>query len=316
MRGLEDSKHRAIVLDECDSSSLDDVEVVPAEPCLYPIAEPVYEIDEVITTPRMAEEKLSRIPLVSATPLCEPLHFVSHVEVATSAECNCTQPNDPCELELDPPIGTRPEFLFASVLLHEPTTTTTTTSLDDLGLVLENRSRGGVRIAGIMQNSPFRGTYIRPGDHIVAVNNLRCSDLSIARIEELFRASRDTLSICVHNAKGDPQLVSSSVMKPHPTSRVGLTLKRRNDVIRIKELGEHSLFCDTLLTPKQRCLWINGIPCEQLTAHAASDLIGAAKRRVTIVSQIQASCAVTIARYERVAWWRKVAKSAGFVSHV
>lgn len=300
--------------DEKESIGVDDpelvleCEVVRAEPYLGETAERVYQANEIVNTTEMNEESLSGLPIVSATTLHQP-HLCPIVDGSIAAVgCSLsvsTLPEASDNQHTRLPSFVRPEFIFASALLEG-------TSVDDLGIALQSRPKRGTVLAGFSQDSPFLGSNLQPGDHVVAINNLCCANYSLDRVQDLIGASTTKLSICVHNRNGDPTLVSSSVMKTHPTSKVGIALKRRGDVIRIKLLTENSLFDDTLVTTRQRLVSINGLPCDGgQTAHSASAIIGAASHRVTIVSEIEESCAVTIALYERTAWWRQVAIGAG-----
>lgn len=164
-------------------------------------------------------------------------------------------------------------------------------------------------MARILADSPFFGSGIEPNDHVVAVNGLYCSNFSVERVTAMMMqtSSNNKLSLCVHNRHGDSTRVCSSIIKPQPTCKVGIILRRKGDVIRVKELADDSLFQDSLITARQRCLSINGVPCDQLTAHSASQIIGAAKDRVTMISEIEEHHAVILAAHGApVAWWQSL----------
>ena len=281
-----------------DPELVHECKVVPVEPQQYgEISETVYEV---MNTTDMDQESLSGIPVVSAKPLDQPPSYPAVITPDVASHSFIER--GACEIQETPQSSsfTRPEFIFASALLEEGI------SVENLGITLQRRRKTGTEIGGLSPDSPFVGSNLRPGDHIIAINNWCCARYTLDRVQELIRASKETLSICVHNKHGDPALVSSSIMKPHPASRVGITLKRRYNVIRIKLMSESSLFGNTLLTQRQRLVSINGVACGRgQTARSASDLIGAASKRVTIVSEIDESCAVTIALYERAKWWHK-----------
>lgn len=201
----------------------------------------------------------------------------------------------------------RPEFLFASSKVS---------SLDKSGIRLTSRNFGVV-IASLEEGSPFHGSNILPGDRIISVNGIACADADVRRVEKLMSASIDNImSICVHNKHGDPFLVSSSVQKPSPSSKVGVTMKTRMCAIRFSKVSTDGLFAHSLLRPNHRCVKINGVPCHDMNARMAGDLIAQATDRVTIVSKPQNSpfhdcSAVTIAICDNRKWWQNVSLAAG-----
>ena len=319
MKQLQQQQEQAVSLFEDDTTHVEACEVVPADSWFSePIIEHI-ETAEVLTTHVSEDESLSHLPLVSAILAQDDeqhgIHHPSILSLTSHEQQHTVEPDAYLHS------GSRPEFIYASTLLLNDDEETCI--LEQIGLTFQSRAQGGALIASLSPDSPFQGSYVRPGDHIVAINSIACADASLEKIQELIlRSSPPTynhhndnkkeVTICVHNSVGAPSLVSSSIMKPNVAAKVGITLRRRNDVIHVKGLAEDSLFGGALLLPKQRCVAVNGVPSDHLSAHLASDLIGAAACRVTIVSEIQSNSAVTIARYgEHVGFWRKVAMSAG-----
>lgn len=291
-----------------DAPVVETCEVVPVESWLCEQASSDVEVADVLTIDGTGE-RLSHLPVASATLVRNEQYTKPSVECVTDAA-----------VEPDAYLhnGARPEFIFASALLSIKGPCV----MEQTGLSLKSRPHGGAFVADLSPDSLFQGSYLRPGDHVVAINNASCAEASLDKVQDLLRSSLSShndndddtreLSICVHNIHGAPSLVSSSIMKPSLDAKVGITLRRRNDVIHVKALADDTLFHDTLLMSKQRCLAVNGVPCDALSAHSASALIGATAQRVTIVSEMQPSRAVTIARYDQpVGFWRKVAMTAG-----
>lgn len=282
------------------------------------------------------EESLSHLP--SATAIDEN-ELSSHCQVTANHEHHHQNHHHHANVEPDAYLhhGLRPEFIYAEALFPiNNDENEESTLLEQIGMTFASREQPqqegevqscGVLVASVSSESPFQGSYIRPGDHIVAINHISCSDMSVETLQELIVRStvnsshhhqkdqHKKLSICVHNMYGAPSLVSSSIMKPHGIAKVGITLSRRlGDAIHVKALSDESLFGDgTLLLPKQRCLAVNGRSCEALSAHEASASIKTAVSRVTIVTEIRPTAAVTIAQYEADhhshtmgGFWRKV----------
>lgn len=289
-----------------------DCEVVVAEPChVESITETVYDVAVLNTIDDDGEACTLSVPSAVATPL-NSSHFQSSIIGSRPANTssNDTAQLRPTDQRTQQANGIRPEFIFASALLHG------TTTIDKIGILFDSRTKGGVLVAGFTVESPFLGSNIQPGDHVIAINHWLCADYSVDRVRALMQASNNQISLCVHNPRGDPQLVSSSIMKPNPNAKVGITLRRRFDVIRIKEMAEDSLLMDTLMTPQQRCRSINGVSCNQLKARTASALIGLANSRVTIITELQESCAVTIGTQEPACggWWYRITSSIGWMA--
>ena len=301
-------------LDHESSGSLEDREVVVTEPCIVSDSmELIYQVNDVNRI-EGDEDCFADIPFAPATPLhlaevCPTLGSsigVPNTILPHDTTTSCQQRlsiNQTTTQQQRHPVGVRPEFIFASTLLDE-------IDIHEIGIVLERRSKGGVLVAGLSQQSPLLGSNIQPGDHIIAVNHVLCADHTVERVQEMIQSSKQKVSICVHNAKGDPTLVSNSIMKPQPSSKVGIVLRRRNDIIRIKEMAQHSLFADTLMTTRQRCQSINGISTDHLSAHVTSAFIGRATSRVTIVTELQGTCAASIGVEEHTGgWWHRVTSS-------
>ena len=199
----------------------------------------------------------------------------------------------------------RPEFIFASASIADPER--------KLGIFLKNRRKGGATVVRLAKDSPFLGSNIQPGDHVVAVNNVLCSGVSASRVVQLINStSKDGIvSICVHNATGDPYSVSCSVQKPDPSTRVGVALQMRRGAVRISRVDKNGLFGNSLLMPHHRCMMINGISCNHMSSKKAADFIVSLPDRVTIVSRPQESYAMTIALCQKTKWWNRFASRAG-----
>mmetsp|Transcript_23829 Transcript_23829/g.45362 ORF Transcript_23829/g.45362 Transcript_23829/m.45362 type:complete len:383 (+) Transcript_23829:56-1204(+) len=325
------------LLDDDDTTHIETCEVVPLD-------------DSSVSEPDVADVLTTRVIFNEDENENEDEETLSHLPLATALDDNdlssphcssplSTHPEHHHHANVEPDAylhhGLRPEFIYAEALLPNDHDKDETLLLQQIGMTFESRQQPqqegeakscGVLVASLSADSPFQGSYIRPGDHIVAINHISCADTSVEKLEELIVRSTSAalnkhhdehkkLSICVHNMYGAPSLVSSSIVKPSGTAKVGITLSRRyGDGIHVKALSNESLFGDgALLLPKQRCLAVNGRTCEALSAHEASAVIADTVSRVTIVTEIQRTAAVTIAQYESDhhshlvgGFWRKV----------
>jgi hypothetical protein len=128
-----------------------------------------------------------------------------------------------------------------------------------------------------------------------------------------------TVSIVVRNEKGDPRTVSTSIQKPDRFTRVGVALVNKRGSLKVTRIDPDSLFSNSLLLPRHRCLHINGMPCDHLGSAEAAKFILAAPDRVTIISQPHQHAAMVISaspvskgvvRLHTEAWWRNARFSA------
>jgi hypothetical protein len=207
----------------------------------------------------------------------------------------------------------RPAIIFASAIKPTPDSF--------VGLHFRARREGGVYISRIADDSLFCDCNFKVGDLVVAVNNISCMDakratpvvkllhkISSMPTEKYGSSSQQqdptsslqarTVSICVHNQQGDPRIVSTSIQKPHRLTPVGVylvnTQRRSGDdgggrgssTLTVTRISADSLFAGSLLLPRQRCRYMNGVPCDHWSAQEAVQFIrDVPNNRVTIISE-------------------------------
>jgi hypothetical protein len=202
------------------------------------------------------------------------------------------------------PVGySRPEFIFAKVI--KP-------SIDSsCGLFLKC-IEGRVVITRISEKGLFSKANLRPGDRVISVNGVSCLTAGSKKVASLIGAAPTFCSIAVHNRHGDPRLVSTSIPKPKPTTKVGVTLKNYRGAIHVGRVGTNGLFAGSLLTPGHRCITINDVNCSLLRATDAAQVISNATDIVTIVSEPRQEWAMVLSSCEetRGHWWRRSAIAA------
>jgi hypothetical protein len=182
----------------------------------------------------------------------------------------------------------RPGIIFANAIKPTP----------DSLVGLHFRARNGsVYISCIADDSLFRDCNIAIGDRVVAVNNFSCIGArEVAAVVDLLNKAAERqqdptslaarcVSICVQNEKGDPRTVSSSIQKPGPRTRVGVSLVSKCGSLQVNQIYADSLFSHSLLLPRQCCLHINGMRCAHWTSQEAAKFILDAPNRVTIISE-------------------------------
>jgi predicted metalloprotease with PDZ domain len=181
----------------------------------------------------------------------------------------------------------RPGIIFANAIKPTP---------DSLvGLHLRARN-GAVYISRIEDDSLFCDCNLAVGHRVVAVNNFSCIGVKeVKLVVELLHKTAErpqdptslaarTVSICVHNEQGDPRTVSSCIQKPDPSTHAGVSLVNKRGYLQVNRIDPDSLFANSLLLPRQRCVHINGMSCAHWTSQEAAKFILDAPDRVTIVS--------------------------------
>jgi predicted metalloprotease with PDZ domain len=268
---------------------------------LVPAEEVLWEED-----PEDVSTSIKNIPEVQCT-LVESLGYGNDLAVNSLATPTEVKDNAFPSVEAFP-LSMRAEFLYASAFLP---------SNGEAGIRFEERTNFGVAIKDFDDFSPLRGSGIRPGDHVIAINCISCAEIKdLSFIQKLISSSKSTISICVHNKHGNPHLVSSSVQKPTASSKVGITMKTKRGTVYINQVYKDGLFAQSLLMPGHRLFAINGNSCI-MDAEAVAQIIASSNERVTIVSKPQMYCrqeesyAVTLALCEHKTWWKNVLFGAG-----
>lgn len=201
------------------------------------------------------------------------------------------------------PVGyCRPEFLFAKVI--KPTVESS------CGLFLKNCQGGKVVVSRVSETGLFCKSNIMPGDRVISVNGVSCLALKARQVASLIHAAVH-VSIAVHNKEGDPGLVSTSIPKPTPQSKVGFTLKNYRGAIHICRIDTKGLFAGTFLTPGHRCITINDVNCSTLRATSAAQVVADASDIVTIVSEPRQEWAMVLSCDAHRTWWNRMAIGSG-----
>ena len=167
----------------------------------------------------------------------------------------------------DAPLGI--SFLSHRIKKRRTTDRDNNTDTDtDLRCVVQSIARDGLL-------GDWSSHYVRPGDIVLSVNGSSTAGLDAPQIAALLRDSHDTVSLTVHNPQGDPRTVASTVQKPTPDSRIGISLRSNlaGTKLKVGHVLADSLFADSLLVPGHRCLEINGHDCKCMLAAGAADCL-------------------------------------------
>jgi len=181
----------------------------------------------------------------------------------------------------DAPLGI--SFLSHRVKKRRPNDRHNNTDTD-LRCVVQTIARDGLL-------GDWSSHYMRPGDIVLSVNGSSTAGLDATQIAALLRDSHDTVSLTVHNPQGDPRTVASTVQKPTPDCRIGISLRSNlaGTKLKVGRVLPDSLFADSLLVAGHRCLEINGHDCQCMLAAGAADCLRQGGSLITILSRAPAA---------------------------
>lgn len=162
------------------------------------------------------------------------------------------------------------------------------------GLAIED-TEDGLRIGSIDTDGVFHGTPLAVGDLILSVNNLSCEQNSAVRVSKLIQRSNPTLRLVVHRPDDDAFLMSTTVMKPDPSSRVGIGVQIYSGALRVSSIDPSGLFAGGILNVGDKVVSICGISCSCMDAASAIELIRKEPNAVTIVTWAEEEAGVVVA---------------------
>lgn len=165
---------------------------------------------------------------------------------------------------------------------------------DVAGISLENTD-DGLRISSIGTESIFHDTPIEVGDFLLSVNHLSCEQQNVAGAHRLIRQSRRTVTLVVHRHGGNPYLMSSTVMKPEPTTKVGIGIQIYNGALRVSSLDPHGLFSGGILNVGDKVVSICNVSCACMDSTSAIELIRQGESVITIVTWTEEEAGVVVA---------------------
>lgn len=227
------------------------------------------------------EAEASVSPLEDAKPLPESYRSMRQIEVAGELV------KSDLALQLNPIRRERAAFLSATVVKKRKS--------EALGLNFTESSDGVLRISSTILEGLFADAPFRTGDVLVSINKKNCKGLKRNRIDKLLRSTRGFLTIVVENPKGDPKLVESMVVKPHPDYPTGLGLaKDCSRYVHISSVKNRQIFAESLISRKDLILSVNGISCEYYDCKAVARIIRYAEKNVTIMAERKDHSAVVM----------------------
>ncbi|CAB9515869.1 expressed unknown protein [Seminavis robusta] len=152
------------------------------------------------------------------------------------------------------------QFISARVIRKNPT--------DDLGFKIrmeEEENIFGVTAIkkdGLLANSP-----ILEGDKLISINSQACLGMKLPGIMRLLETATDHVTITCQNPRGDGSLVECYVMRPTPSTKLGIDLTNQPTHRRarrtrtrpvINSVDSEGIMVDSLLNPGDRILSVNG----------------------------------------------------------
>ena len=185
----------------------------------------------------------------------------------------------------EPGVGRQPAIISVMVLKS---------NMSDLGLCFEEAAEG-LRISRIDPEGLFSETPLAMGDYILSVNNFTCEQKDVAYIWRMIRRGTRTVTLVVHRPDGDPYLISSTVSKPSPESKVGIGVQIFDGALRVSSIDPSGLFADGILDVGDKVVSIGGISCTCMDSASSVELIRQEEHTVTIVAWTEEEAGVVVA---------------------
>jgi S1-C subfamily serine protease len=242
------------------------------------------------------------IPVASAS-ICttEALHNdVAYATVATLERSNSITMVIATELFTSPALSShqrqegleRPALLSATVYKGSK-------DENDVGLLLV-KTNGRVTIAGLEPDGMFKAAPFEIDDRVMSVNNKSCDHMDAEGVANLIKNAKNIVTVVVRAPNGRADLVSSTIRKERPESRVlGVSLKKRRRNVVISSIAEDGRFAHTLLNVGDTCLSINGIKITpNINARSSVELIMTSPDFVTLEAKIDREAGVVVAEFE------------------
>lgn len=180
----------------------------------------------------------------------------------------------------------RPSIMSVTVLKSSPR--------DNVGVTIEE-SEDGLRIGAIDPDSPFHDTPLEEGDLILSVNHSSCELKNDTHVSRQLRRAKAFVTIVVHRPQDDAYLMSTTVMKPESTSKVGIGIQIYDGALRVSSIDPEGLFSNSILSVGDKVVSICGISCACMDSSSAIRLIRQEEKMVTIVSWTKEEAGVVVA---------------------
>jgi len=165
---------------------------------------------------------------------------------------------------------------------------------DDVGISIEETD-DGLRISSIDPDSLFSDTPVDVGDFVLSVNQSSCEQKDAAYVARLLRRAKQTVTLVVHRLEDDPYLISTTVSKPTPESRVGIGVQIYDGALRVSSIHPGGLFAGSILNVGDKVVSICGVCCACMDSTSAIELIRQEKSTITIVTWTEEEAGVVVA---------------------
>lgn len=220
------------------------------------------------------------------------VHDTTAADLTLSPDPGCTTTRTTEEeLSSRSALGRRAEFISATVVKESEDT--------PLGIELISENKGhaviisAIHEKGIMANTPFK-----KGDRLLSVNTKRCYIMDAKAVLEFMAGLEGKITLVIHNAGGDPNLVESMITRTRPDAPCGLGMvSSGRHHLRISNIHSDGFFYESLLNVGDPIVSINGEPCEYCDAHDAGDIIARSGKFITVKSRTLMETGVVVAAF-------------------
>ncbi|CAB9509764.1 expressed unknown protein [Seminavis robusta] len=170
---------------------------------------------------------------------------------------------------------------------------------DLLGVTFDPKAMD-IRITGIVDNSLASDSPLRVGDRVLSVDSKDCANdkMNGEGVARILQRATGNVTLVLHNAGGDADLVESMIMKSNKDEKIGLSLKADHSLtsVLVSDIKDGSKFANSLLNAGDVVMTVNGNTAGHLGPEAAADMIRTSPSRVTILAKTLRDTGVVVAQ--------------------
>lgn len=163
-------------------------------------------------------------------------------------------------------------------------------STSKIGIGLKKRN-GSIVVSSIAEDGMMANSNIKVGQRLLGVNGVPCKSLSSREAIALFK-ELDALTVMTE----DIGLISVTVKKESPDSKLGIGIKSINGNLIISTIAPDGLFANTDLKVATKLVSINAKDCDKLSKIEAIELFKAAEGSITVVTEDIGLISVTVTK--------------------
>ena len=143
------------------------------------------------------------------------------------------------------------------------------------------------------------GGVLREGMMLLAINHKSTCKMTLSGASSYIRNFVGSITLLARNPHGNPQYVRAVAFKKltEPQNLIGVSFKGSSGhQLKICEIRQNGLFCNSPLNVGDSVLQINDIPCGHWRPKEAADLVRGSERIVSVVVKSKSKMGVVVGR--------------------